>query len=443
MAQTALSDSARGADRIDAAGWRIVLLASLGGTLEFYDFVIFGVFARDIAQAVFPSTDPIVALMASFAAFAAGYLARPIGGIVLSHYGDRYGRRAVFLWSVFIMSAATLGMGLVPSYAQWGVAASALMVTLRLIQGFCLGGELPGALTYVVETAPRIAPFVCGVVFSCVTMGVAVATGVSLAVRTFLDPALVPIYGWRIAFILGGLGGVLSFVLRRSLEESPEFARMKSFAVRQPFRELLRTNLGHVAIGSAILAGTACFNGLFFSHLPAYLTAVLKYDPRDAVYAQTVGVIASALGILATGWLGDRIPPRYLLRAGVGLLLVFAWPFYAALESRAISLTVLCTLAGLAAGLTNGSFAVLLTDLFPTRIRFTGVALVFNVSFTIFSGTAPLVATSLIRDTGAPTSPAYLMMFSAVLALIGSVWVQRFGGNVMKRAAVIREGRGN
>jgi MHS family proline/betaine transporter-like MFS transporter len=434
MAQTSLSGSARGADHIDAAGWRIVLLASLGGTLEFYDFVIFGVFARDIAQAVFPATNEIAALMASFAAFAAGYLARPLGGIILSHYGDRYGRRAVFLWSVFIMSGATLGMGLVPSYAQWGVAASALMVILRLIQGFCLGGELPGALTYVVETAPRIAPFVCGVVFACVTMGVAVATGVSLSVRTFLDPELVPIYGWRIAFVLGGLGGVLSFVLRRSLEESPEFARMKSFAVRQPFRELLRTNLVHVAVGCAILAGTGCFNGLFFSHLPAYLTAVLKYDPRDAVFAQTVGVIASAIGILATGWIGDRIPPRYLLRAGVGLLLVFAWPFYSALETRAVNLTVLCTLAGLAAGLTNGSFAVLLTDLFPTRVRFTGVALVFNVSFTIFSGTAPFVATSLIRDTGSATSPAYLMMFSALLALLGSIWVERFGGNVMKRA---------
>ncbi|MGH9219495.1 MAG: MFS transporter [Vicinamibacterales bacterium] len=433
MAQTVLPDPARAADRIDAAGWRIVVLASLGGTLEFYDFVIFGVFARDIAQAVFPAGDPIVSLMASFAAFAAGYLARPIGGIVLSHYGDRYGRRTVFLWSVFIMSGATLGMGLVPSYAQWGVAASALMVALRLLQGFCLGGELPGALTYVVETAPRIAPFVCGVVFACVTMGVAVATGVSLSVRTFLDPALVPVYGWRIAFVLGGLGGVLSFVLRRSLEESPEFARMKSFAVRQPFRELLRTNLVHVAIGCAILAGTGTFNGLFFSHLPAYLSSVLQYDPRQAVMAQTVGVIASAIGILFTGWLGDRIPPRYLLRTGVALLLIFALPFYSALESRAANLTLLCILAGFSAGLTNGSFAVLLTDLFPTRIRFTGVALVFNVSFTIFSGTAPLVATSLIRDTGSPTSPAYLMMFSAVLALAGSLWVERFGGNVMMR----------
>lgn len=435
MAQAATRsvDSVKSVDRIDAAGWRIVLLASLGGTLEFYDFVIFGVFARDIAAAVFPATDPIVSLLASFATFAVGYLARPIGGIVLSHYGDRYGRRMVFLWSVFIMSGATLGMGLVPSYAQWGVAASALMVTLRLIQGFCLGGELPGALTYVVETAPRIAPFVCGVVFACVTMGVAVATGVSLSVRTYLDPQLVPTYGWRIAFILGGLGGILSFVLRRSLEESPEFARMKSFAVRQPFRELLKTNLVHVLVGCAILAGTGCFNGLFFSHLPAYLSGVLQYDPRQAVLSQTVGVIASAIGILVTGWIGDRVPPRYLLRTGVGLLLVFSYPFYSALEARSMNLTLLCTLAGLSAGLTNGSFAVLLTDLFPTRIRFTGVALVFNVSFTIFSGAAPLVATSLIRDTGAVTSPWYLMAGSAILALLGSLWVERYGGNVMRK----------
>lgn len=419
-------------DRITAAGWRIVLLASLGGTLEFYDFVIFGVFARDIAAAVFPNASPLASLMASFAAFAAGYLARPFGGIVLSHYGDRYGRRKVFLWSVFVMSAATLGMGLVPSYAQWGVAASALMVALRLLQGFCLGGELPGALTYVVETAPRIAPLVCGVVFSCVTMGVAVATAVSLSVRTWLAPELVPVYGWRIAFVIGGLGGVLSFVLRRSLEESPEFERMRSLASRQPFGDLLRTHKTQVLVGSALLAGTACFNGLFFSHLPAYLSGVLQYDPKQAVFSQTVGVLASAAGILLTGWIGDRIPPRYLLRTGVALLLVFSYPFYSALEARSVNLTLLLVLAGLAAGFTNGSFAVLLTDLFPTRIRFTGVALVFNVSFTIFSGTAPLVATTLIRDTGQFASPAFLMMGSAVLALVGSLWVNQYGGNVLK-----------
>jgi MFS transporter, MHS family, proline/betaine transporter len=415
------------------SAWRIVLLASLGGTLEFYDFVIFGIFAKDIADAIFPNTSPIVSLMASFAAFATGYLARPIGGIVLSHYGDRHGRRRVFLWSLFVMSGATIGMGLVPSYARWGAAASLLMVALRLIQGFCLGGELPGALTYVVETAPDVAPLVCGVVFACVTSGVAVATGVSLLVRSLLAPASVPIYGWRIAFVLGGLGGVLSFLLRRSLEESPEFSRMRSLALRQPFRELLRTHAINVLVGCAVLAATACFTGLFFSHLPAYLAAVLHYDPRQAVRAQTVGVLAHAAGILFVGWIGDRLPPRVLLRTGAVLLLALSYPFYHALETRAVDLTLVLVLGGLCGGLINGSFAVLLTDLFPTRIRFSGVALSFNIAFTLFSGMAPLVATTLIRATGNPAAPAALIAGAAILALGGSLLVGRYGGNVLRR----------
>jgi MFS transporter, MHS family, proline/betaine transporter len=428
---------------LTSAGWRIVLLASLGGTLEFYDFVIFGVFAQDIATAIFPSTSPIVSLMASFAAFAAGYVARPVGGIVLSHYGDRFGRRRVFLLSLFVMSGATLGMGLVPTYAQWGVAASALMVVLRLVQGFCLGGELPGALTYVVETAPRRAPFVCGVVFACVTLGVAAATGVSLAVRTWLDPELVPAFGWRIAFVIGGLGGVLSYVLRRSMEESPEFARMRGLALRQPFRELLRTHLSHVLFGIGVLAVTACFTGLYFSHLPAYLTAVLGYNARQAVLAQTVGVITHATAILLVGWLGSRIAPRHLLRAGATLLLLLAYPFYAALESKSVDLTTVLVLAGLCGGLTNGSFAVLLTDLFPTRIRFSGVALAFNIAFTAFSGLAPLGATMLVRQTGEPASPAFIIAAGALVALAASWWHPRYGGQVLVRSSAVPELRGS
>jgi MFS family permease len=419
---------------IGAAGWRIVLLASLGGTLEFYDFVIFGVFARDIAAAVFPAGDPIVSLMASFAAFAAGYLARPIGGLVLSHYGDRYGRRRVFLLSVFIMSGATLGMGLVPSYASWGVMASALMVVLRLVQGFCLGGELPGALTYVVETAHRQAPFLCAVVFACVTMGVAAATGVSLGVRTWLDPQASAAFGWRIAFVLGGLGGILSYVLRQSLEESPEFERMRGLTSRQPFREVLKTHRPHVVVGIAMLAATGTFNGLFFSHLLAYLS-VLKYEPTSSVLSHLFGVATSALAILIAGSVAERVPPRYLLRLGAGLLLVLAYPFYASLESRAIDLTLALVLAGACSGLSNGTFAVLLTDLFPTRIRFTGVALVFNVGFTVFSGTAPLLATTLIRNTGSASAPWMLMAGAAAAALVGSVFLQRYGGSVLPRAA--------
>ena len=429
--EVAGSSEPRERPHISAAGWRIVLLASLGGTLEFYDFVVFGIFAKDIADAIFPSPTPLISLMVSFAAFAAGYLARPIGGIVLSHFGDRYGRRQVFLISIFVMSAATFGMGLVPSFAVWGAAASVLMVSLRLLQGFCLGGELPGALTYVVETEPRHAPFVCGVVFACVTMGVAAATGVSLAVRTWLPGAMVASAGWRLAFIIGGLGGLLSFSLRRSLEESPEFARMKALASRQPFREVLRTHLPPVAIGIGALAATGGFNGLFFAHMAAYASGVLGYNPRAAIISQTTGVIVHALGILGVGALADRVTPRVLLRAGAVALMVLAFPFYSALAARTVSPTLLMILAGLCAAFVNGTFAVILTNLFPTRIRFSGVALVFNVAFTLFSGTAPLIATSLIRSTGMVTAPAIVMVACGLLTIAASLALSRDAGHVL------------
>ena len=361
---------------VSTATWRIVLLASLGGTLEFYDFVIFGVFAKDIADAIFPNPTPLISLIVSFAAFAAGYLA----------------------------------------------------------QGFCVGGELPGALTYVVETAPRHAPFVCGVVFSCVTMGVAAASGVSLALRTWLPSAVVATLGWRIAFLLGGLGGLLSFALRRSLEESPEFTRMKELASTQPFREVLRTHLRPVALGISILAATAGFNGLFFAHIAAYASSVLGYSPRQAVVSQTIGVVAHALGILAVGRLADRVHPRVLLRVGSLALVALAFPFYSALAGRSLNPTLLMMLAGLCASLVNGAFAVVLTDLFPTRVRFSGVALGFNVAFTIFSGTAPLVATSLIRSTGLSTAPAFVMVACGLFTFVGSLGLSRGGGYVLERA---------
>ena len=408
-----------------------MLLASLGGTLEFYDFVIFGVFANDIADAIFPNPTPLISLMVSFAAFAAGYLARPIGGIVLSHFGDRFGRRQVFLLSLFVMSAATLGMGLVPPFAVWGVWASITMVTLRLVQGFCIGGELPGALTYVVETAPRHAPFVCGVVFACVTLGVAMATGVSIGVRTWLPPDQVATYGWRIAFIIGGLAGLLSFLMRRAMEESPEFARMKALAARHPFREVLQAHGRSVVTGIALLAATGAFNGLFFAHMPAYLSRVLGYDPREAVVAQTLGVVVHAASILVVGRLADRVAPHLLMRAGAVVLVVLAYPFYTALAGKQLSLTLLLVAAGLCASLVNGTFAARLTDLFPTRIRFSGVALAFNVAFTVFSGTTPLIATSLVRDLGTPVAPALVMVVCGLLTLAGTFALKGRGGHVL------------
>lgn len=408
--------------------WRMVLLASLGGTLEYYDFVLFGIFAREIGRAMFPSGDPLVSLMLAFTTFAVGYLARPIGGLVLGSLGDRFGRRGVFLASIFLASAATLGIGLVPEYASWGIAASIVVIALRIVQGFCLGGELPGAVTYVVETAPRVAPFVCGVVYACVTMGVAFATGIALVVGGMMSPDEAAQYGWRIAFVVGGVMGLAGYWLRRSFEESAEFAELKRIKAvsTQPIRELLRTHPRQIAAGMAAQCTTAGFNGLFFAHMPAYLTGVVGYTPRDAVFAQTYAVVLHAALILAAGWLALRVAPHLLLRLGTVILAAGAFPFYAALAGRTADLMLLMTLAAVGGALVNGTFAFVTADLFATRIRFTGIALAQNTTQSVFGGTTPLIATALIAGLGTPAAPAAYLVGCAAVGFLSSLAAPRF-----------------
>ena len=427
-----VGECARMGTGMTRAAWRMILLASLGGTLEYYDFVLFGIFAREIGAAVFPSQDPLVSLMVTFTTFAIGYLARPIGGIVLGRLGDRLGRRGVFLASIFVTSAATLGIGLVPTYASWGIAASIVVVVLRLTQGFCLGGELPGAITYVVESSPRMAPFVCSVVFACVTMGVALATTIALVVGRVLSPAEAALYGWRIAFVVGGIMGLGGFWLRQSFEESPEFVELQRLAAssKEPIGELVRTHPAQLVTGIAAQAVTASFAGLFFAHMPAYLAAVARYDPATAVAAQTYGVVLHAVLILGAGMLANRYAPHLLLRAGALVLVAGAYPFYAALSARSVPILLLMTLAALAGALVNGTFAFVTADLFPTRIRFSGVAVVQNISQTAFGGTAPLVATALIRDLQSPVAPALVVVACGVMTFAGSFAAGRYGGRV-------------
>jgi MFS family permease len=184
-------------------------------------------------------------------------------------------------------------------------------------------------------------------------------------------------------------------------------------------------------IGVSLLAATGGFNGLYFAHMSAYMSSVLHYDPRQTVVSQTAGVIVHAIGILAVGWMADRVHPRTLLRAGALLLIVLAFPLYSALAAHSMGPTLLLVSAGVVASLFNGSFAVLLTDLFPTRVRFSGVALGFNIAFTAFSGTAPLVATSLIRATGMETAPAFIMVVCGLITLAGSLALSRSGEHVL------------
>jgi MFS transporter, MHS family, proline/betaine transporter len=358
--------------------WRMIVLASLGGALELYDFVVSGVFAPGIATSFFPATNPQAAQMLAFGGFAIGYFARPVGGIVLGHLGDRIGRRRVFVGSVLAVSIVTLVMGLLPTYARIGMAAPLLLLVLRLVQGFCLGGELPGAITYVIETVPQRASFVCGVVFACTNAGVLLATLVNLAVQEILSAEAAAGWGWRVGFLLGGALGLVGYRMRRAMIETPAFARIEREVVRLPLREVLAGYPKPALVGIAVAAAAAGFTGLLFVYMPGYLVHVLHHDPHTVALAQNAGVAALSVGMIAVAWLGDQLPRRHLIAIGSALLLLGSWPWYAALASDAAPLTAMLIVAALGASLTSGVFAAVVADLFPTRVRFSGVALSYN-----------------------------------------------------------------
>ena len=324
---------------LSRSDWRVILLASLGGALEFYDFVVYSQFARYIGQNFFPNTDEMVSLVVSFSVFAVGYFARPLGGIFFSHIGDRIGRRRVLIITILAMSAATAGIGLLPTYAQWGITASILLVVLRIVQGFCLGGELPGAISYVVETAPRQSGLSVGIVFFCVNTGVLVARGLNLVVHETLTVEQIGAWGWRIGFLVGGVLGLVSFVLRLSLEESREFARIRATAraAAVPFAELIRTYPAAVIVGAGILAVTAGFNGLLFA-MPAFLPQTMGYEAVRAIEAQNVALIIMSFGLLFVAWLSDRVSRKPLALVGTALLIFLSWPFFNAAEQHSVNL---------------------------------------------------------------------------------------------------------
>jgi len=418
---------------ISRSQWKVIVLSSLGGALEFYDFVVYSMFANYIGEAFFPASSAVTSQLLSWTVFAVGYLARPLGGIIFSHFGDRYGRRKVFITAMLLMSLSTVSMGLLPGYEKLGITASILMVCLRLLQGFCLGGELPGAITYVVETAPRTAGFATGFIFFCVNSGVFVASALALVIHLIFSESQIAEWWWRAGFLFGGFLGFISFYLRLSLQETKEFQNLKHEAIsKRPLADLLKTQPASVFVAVSTMIATAAFNGLWCA-APSLLPGIIGgYTATEASKAQNICLLLLSFGLITVAWLGDKVPRRYLLMLGSGVLTLFSVPYFQALAEHTTSLLTLALLAGLTASFVNGPMCATAADLFPTRIRFSGVAVSFNLAFSIFSGIAPLTATALVATTGSKAAPGYYMATCALLTFIGTFVLQRFDGRILR-----------
>ncbi|WP_031087350.1 MFS transporter [Streptomyces sp. NRRL WC-3549] len=396
--------------------------ATVGSVVEWFDVAVYGYLAGVLGKVFFPASDPTTQLLSSFAVFAAAFLVRPLGGIFFGTLGDRIGRQKTLAWVIVSVSIATLCIGLLPSYASIGLLAPALLVLLRLIQGFSAGGEMGGASAFVAEYAPkkRRGYLVSLVEMGCI-LGFLLGSLVVMVLHFALSAEQVQDWGWRVPFLMTAPLGFIGLYIRNKLEETPEFAELRARgglakhplreSVTQHWRSILRT------AGFALFQNAALYVILTF--IPSYQETTLGHTATLASVSAVVSMSLVCLTIPLTGALSDVVGRRPVLGGACGLALLFAYPLFVLMDSSNTTLVVLahCGL-GLILGTFLGPTLAAMNEMFSTRVRYGGFSLGYNFSVSVFGGTAPLLVTFLVARTGIVASPAFYIMASALITLV-------------------------
>ncbi|MGN5150220.1 MFS transporter [Aeromonas enteropelogenes] len=409
--------------------YKTLSLAALGGALEFYDFIIFVFFAVVIGELFFPADIPEwLRQFQTFGIFAAGYLARPLGGIIMAHFGDLIGRKRMFTLSIIMMALPTLLIGLLPTYAALGIAAPLLLLLLRILQGAAIGGEVPGAWVFVAEHVPaRRIGLACGTLTAGLTAGILLGSLVATAINRSMSPSDVSEWGWRLAFVLGGVFGIVAMYLRRWLHETPVFAEMqanKSLAEELPLKTVLREHKGSVVVSMLLTWLLSAGIVVVILMTPTYLQKVYGITPAEALTANSLAIVALTLGCIAYGRLIDSLGSGLTFMLGSLLLAGSTYAFYHGLVAGMAQLVPLYMLAGFAVGIV-GAVPYVMVNAFPAVVRFSGLSFSYNVAYAIFGGLTPMLVTLWMKsDVLAPSH--YVMSLSALGFIIGLwLWVQQ------------------
>jgi len=416
--------------RLGVPDIRTLGLAALGGALEFYDFVVFVFFAIPLGHLFFPKdTSPWLAQVQVYGIFAAGYLARPIGGVVMAHYGDKLGRKRMFTLSVFLMALPTLGIGLLPVYAQIGMFAPWLLLLLRVVQGIAVGGEVPGAWVFVAEHVPpqRIG-FACASLTSGLTVGILIGSLVAAAINRGLAPAEVLDWGWRLPFLVGGMFGFLAVWLRRWLSETPVFEAMharRELASGLPLRLVFERHTPSVLLSMLVTWMLTAAIVVIILMTPSLVQSIFHIEPARAFLGNNVASFALAIGCLFYGWLADRIGhARALLPGAIGLL-TCSYALYFDLRAGGAHFVALYALAGFSVGVV-GVVPALMVAAFPPAVRFSGLSFSYNIAYALFGGLTPPMIGLLVQRFGV-LAPAHYVAFTAVIGIGVAFWSMATG----------------
>lgn len=396
-------------------------LSSLGGTLEFYDFIIFVFFAKIISEHFFPShLNETWKLINTYGIFAAGYLARPLGGIVMAHFGDKFGRKNMFMLSILLMVIPTFALALMPTFESFvafasedmglsyenalyfGYVAPVFLILVRICQGIAVGGELPGAWVFVYEHAPQNQKNTyLGFLTASVTAGILLGSLVYLGIYMSFDAQSVEDWAWRVAFGLGGIFGIVSVYLRRFLDETPVFQKMRedNALVKFPLKEVLKTSRFGIIISMLITwVLTACIL-IFILLLPNFVasSANFNFTPFEKTYFQILGLVGIVSSIILTGVLADKIKPHKVCIVFSIAFAFFSFLFFEEFYSNTpsiVSAVALYFLCCFCAGIMNFC-PIFMSDVFDAKIRFSGISFAYNIAYAIAGGFTPQLASYL------------------------------------------------
>lgn len=406
---------------------RVMWAAFVGTTLEWYDFFVYGAVAALVFNKVFfPGHDPSVGVLLSFATFAVGFVARPFGALLFGHLGDTIGRKRVLVSTLLLMGVATVGIGLLPSYAQAGVVSTYLLVALRLAQGIALGGEWGGAVLMVAEHGDAARR---GIHTSWAQLGVPVgnllSVGALALVSAVLDDGQFVSWGWRVPFLLSAILVFVGLWARTGISESPAFTALAADGkvTSRPLVELVKRHPRELLVACCIRIGTDVAFYISTLFVLTYVSMTLRLDKTIALHAV---LIASAIQVFLIPWfaaLSDRHGrQRIFLIGSVGATL-WSFPFFALLDTREpLLITVSICVAVTLWALMYGPLAAFLSELFPAQVGYSGVSLGFQLAGIFGGGLAPLIATALMRQFHTPTAVAIYVAGALVLTTVAVVY---------------------
>jgi MFS transporter, MHS family, proline/betaine transporter len=415
---------------------RAVRGASIGNSVEWFDFAIYGFLATYIAKKFFPSGDETTALLNTFAIFAAAFFMRPLGGFFFGPLGDRIGRQRVLALVILLMSASTFAIGLVPSYDTIGVLAPLMLLFLRCLQGFSAGGEYGSGACFLAEYAPdKHRGFVVSFLVWSVVLGFLLGAVTVTGLETMLPESAMDSYGWRIPFLIAGILGAVGLYIRLRLDDTPEFEelREKGEVADAPLKEAVTTSWRQILqIAGLVVIHNVGFY-IVFTFLPSYFTKTLEFTKTNAFVSITVASLVALILIPPLGALSDRIGRKPLLIAGAVGFAVLAYPLFLLLNTGSLvaAISAHAGLAAIESVFVSASLAAA-AELFATRVRSSGYSIGYNVSVALFGGTAPYIATWLVDRTGNEIAPAYYVIAAAVVTLATVLTMKETAGRPLR-----------